>query len=154
VLPSLKRVLVATDFSPTANAAVTYAYALADPGAEVHLLHVIEHEEVPNPLYAHYSADELATPESRAKAVKEVERHLLTLVPEEAKAKTITTVVGCVLYRDSGEGIVAEARRRKADALVMGSHGRTGLKHLLMGSVAEHVLRAAGLPVLVIPHHE
>ena len=152
-MPSLNRVLVVTDFSETANVAVPFAYALVKPGGEVHLLHVIEHEEVPNPLYAHYTPDDLATPDKRAQAVKAVERHLLTLVPKAAKQKTVTTVVGCVLYPEVAPGIVEEARRRKVDAIVIGSHGRTGLKHLLLGSVAEHVLRGAGVPVLVVPRH-
>ena len=150
-MPSLNRVLVVTDFSETANVALPFAYALVNPGGEVHLLHVIEHEEVPNPLYAHYTPDDLATPDKRAQAVKAVERHLLTLVPKAAQQKTVTTVVGCVLHPEVAPGIVEEARRRMVDAIVMGSHGRTGLKHLLLGSVAEHVLRGAGVPVLVVP---
>jgi len=154
VVPSLKRVMVVTDFSATANVALPYAYALVEPGGEVHLLHLIEHEEVPNPLYAHYTPDELANPEQRKKAMAEVERHLLTLVPKAAKGKSITTVVGCVLYRGVAEGIIEEAKKRKVDAVVMGSHGRTGLSHLLMGSVAEQVLRGCGLPVLIIPRKD
>ncbi|HKI99060.1 MAG TPA: universal stress protein [bacterium] len=152
MVPSLKRVLMVTDFSATAAAALPYAYALVDPGAEVHLVHLIEHEQVPNPLYAHYTSDDLATPQDRDRAIKEVERHLMTLVPNQAQEKHITTVVGCVLHPEVAEGIIEEARKRKPDAIVMGSHGRTGLKHLLMGSVAEHVLRGCGVPVLIVPH--
>lgn len=154
MLPSLKRVLVVTDFSRTADAALPYAYALVEPGGEVHLVHVIEHEAQPNPLYAHYTPDELWDPEVRAKAVKEVERHLLSLVPDDAKAKAISTVVGCSLHRHAAEGIMAEAHARKVDAVVMGSHGRTGLSHMLMGSVAEEVLRGCHLPMLIVPRHE
>lgn len=152
MLLSLKRVLVVTDFSLTANAALPYAYGLAESGTEVHLVHVIEHEQVPNPLYSHYAPDGLATPQQRAETVHDIERRLLQLVPSEARERGITTVVNCVLYRTAAEGIIAEAKRLEIDAIVMGSHGRTGLKHLLMGSVAEQVLRGCGRPVLIIPH--
>ncbi|HWY98467.1 MAG TPA: universal stress protein [Bacteroidia bacterium] len=43
------------------------------------------------------------------------------------------------------------ARSKKADMIIMGTHGRTGLRHLVMGSVAEYVIRHATIPVLVIP---
>lgn len=152
-MPSYMRVMMVTDFSATGDAAVPHAYALADPGAEVHLVHVIEHEAVPNPLYAHYTPDELWDPQKREQVEAEVERHLLTLIPDAARAKSITSVVGCVLHRHVPDGIVEEARRRHAEAVVMGSHGRTGLAHLLMGSVAEHVLRHVGVPVLIVPRH-
>lgn len=152
MLLSLKRLLVATDFSLTANAALPYAYGLAEPGTDVYLVHVIEHEQMPNPLYSHYSPDSLATPQQRAQTMQEVERRLSALVPGEAAQRGIRTEVACVLYRTAAEGIIAEAKRLEADAIVMGSHGRTGLKHLLMGSVAEHVLRGCGRPVLIIPH--
>ncbi len=154
MLPSLNRVLVVTDFSETANAALPFAYAVVNAGGEVHLVHVIEHEEVPSPLYSHYTPDDLASPQKRAQMIKEVERHLLTLVPEGAQQKSVTTVVGCVMHPEVAPGIVAESARRKVDAIVIGSHGRTGLKHLLLGSVAEHVLRGAGLPVLVVPRRD
>jgi len=153
VVPSLSRVLVVTDFSDTANAALPFAYALAESGGEVHLVHVIEHEQVPGPLYAHYSSDDLATPQKRAEVIKGVERHLLTLVPEGAKAKTLTTIVGCVLHPEVAQGIIDEAHQRKVNAIVIGSHGRSALRHLLVGSVAEQVLRGAGLPVLIVPRH-
>jgi nucleotide-binding universal stress UspA family protein len=154
VVPSLSRILVVTDFSETANAALPYAYALVKAGGEVHLVHVIEHDEVPSPLYAHYTSDDLALPQKRAEVIKDVERHLLTLVPDGAKDKKITTVVGCALHPEVAPGIVEEAHRRKVDAIVLGSHGRSGLKHLLVGSVAEHVLRGAGLPVLIVPRKD
>jgi nucleotide-binding universal stress UspA family protein len=152
VVPSMKRVMVVTDFSATADAALPYAYVLVEDGGEVHLLHVIEHEDVPNPLIAHYTPDDLATPDQRKKAAAEVEKQLLARVPKEAKSRGITTVAACSFHREVAEGIVEEAQNRKVDALVLGSHGRSGLAHLLMGSVAEHVLRHSRLPVLIVPH--
>ena len=149
--PSLKRVMVATDFSPTADAAVPFAYALVAAGGEVHLVHVVEHDEAPSPLYSHYTPDELANAQMRKTVIAEVEQRLRTLVPTDAKAASVRTVVGCAIHRLAPAGLIEEAAQRKVDAIVMGSHGRRGLGHLLMGSVAEEVLRGAGLPILIIP---
>jgi nucleotide-binding universal stress UspA family protein len=150
----MKRILVVSDFSPTANAALPYAYSLVEPGGEVHLVHVIEHELQPNPMYAHYTPDSLALPQERAKVAAEVERQLLSLVPKGAKHKSVTTVAACVFHRYVAEGLIDEARQRQVNAVVIGSHGRTGLSHLLMGSVAEQVLRGCGLPVFIIPRKD
>jgi nucleotide-binding universal stress UspA family protein len=63
------------------------------------------------------------------------------------------------ITRITDEGIAQEAinsiaEERKADLIIMGTHGRTGLKHLFMGSVAEHVIRHSKIPVMVIPSTE
>jgi nucleotide-binding universal stress UspA family protein len=52
------------------------------------------------------------------------------------------------------ETIMRNAKSEKADLIIMGTHGRTGIKHMLMGSVAEDVLRHSNIPVLVVPSHE
>ncbi len=62
MIPSIDKILVSTDFSEVANRAVPHAYAAVSPGGEVHLIHVIELQDVPSPLYAHYSADQVTTP--------------------------------------------------------------------------------------------
>lgn len=49
------------------------------------------------------------------------------------------------------EDIIKTAQSWEADLIVLGTHGRTGLKHLLMGSIAEHVVRHSGIPVMVVP---
>lgn len=147
---AFNKVLVVTDFSGTANRAIPYAYAVAIPNAEVHLVHIVEHVENPSPLYAHYTPDDLATPEKRAKFTEECEAHLRTLIPEDSSG--IATVCGVGYHKDIAPGIVAEAKTRGADVIVIGSHGRTGVAHLLMGSVAESVLRESSIPVLVVPH--
>ena len=59
-----------------------------------------------------------------------------------------------VVSGDPDAAIVEYAREHGADLIVMGSHGHTGLRHLLMGSVAEHVLRHAACPVLIVRHLE
>lgn len=151
MLPKLSRILLVTDFSDTANRAVPYAYAIAERGAEVHLVHVIEHQDIPNPLYAHYSFDELFDPEKQKQAIALVQKHLKGLVPKDAADKDIVTRVAAALYPAVAEGLVEEARKRRCKAIVIGSHGRTGAARLLMGSVAEAVVRSASVPVLVVP---
>jgi nucleotide-binding universal stress UspA family protein len=151
MIPKIRRALLVTDFSATANKALPYAYALVEPGGEVHLLHVIEHVETPNPLYAHYSAGDLFDPESQRQAVASVEKHLKELIPKDAAERNITTVVAGAIHPVVADGIVTEAIRRQADVIVIGSHGRTGLAHVLIGSVAEAVIRRATVPVIVVP---
>ncbi|MBI3992037.1 MAG: universal stress protein [Candidatus Lambdaproteobacteria bacterium] len=147
---SFSKVLVVTDFSDTANSAIPFAFALAGPTTQVHLVHVVEHDEVPNPLYAHYSSDDFSDPDKRRELVAKVEAHLRTLVP--ADARKVQTECAVAFHREIAPGIVAEAQARGVDVIVIGSHGRTGLAHLLMGSVAEYILRNSDIPVLIVPH--
>lgn len=154
MVPKLSKIMLVTDFSGTANRALPFAYAIADPGAEVHLVHVIEHQAIPGPLYAHYTRDELFDPKKQKEAIAKVEAHLKTLVPKGAADKGIATKVAGVLHSTVPEGIAAEAKQRGCDAIVIGSHGRGGVAHLLLGSVAEGVIRHATVPVLVVPLRE
>lgn len=149
--PRFKSVLAATDFSETANRALPYAWALVEPGGEVHLVHILEHTEVPNPLYAHYTRAALHDPERRARIVAEVEARLRALIPAEDPERPVSCQVGVGLSETVPAGLVDEAQKRHVDAIVIASHGRTGLGHLLMGSVAERVLRSSPVPVLVVP---
>lgn len=151
MVPKLSKILLVTDFSDTANRALPYAYAIADKGGEVHLVHVIEHQDVPSPLYAHYSRDDLFDPDKQKQAIAKVEAHLKTLVPKSAADKGIVTKVAGVVYPAVAEGLAEEAKKRGCDAIVIGSHGRTGAARLLVGSVAEGVIRHATVPVLVVP---
>lgn len=151
MIPKASKVLVTTDLSDFANRAIPYAYAVADPGGEVHLLHLIEHQNVPSPLYAHYSSDELNNPEKRREVAEIVEADLRKLIPNEAAEKKVETKVEVVFHPNIGEGILKEIEERKVDIVVMGSHGHTALVTLLMGSVAEEVFKGSPVPVLAVP---
>jgi nucleotide-binding universal stress UspA family protein len=61
---------------------------------------------------------------------------------------------GIVVEGVPREVILSMAKSKKADLIIMGTHGRTGLNHLLMGSVAEYVIRHSGIPVMVVPNPE
>jgi nucleotide-binding universal stress UspA family protein len=138
----LKHILVATDFSPASDAALTYGRALARTfGARLHLLHVAENfflrPTITDP-YALKAAvgrrlDERLTAEDR------VERNALAVLETS----------------DHPADTIAEyARNTHIDLIIMGTHGRTGVSHLLVGSVAERVVRTAPCPVLTVRHPE
>ena len=141
------RILVATDFSLDADAGLAYALALAKSiPASVHVLHVVE-----NPLAAGVWSSDLYTSEIaglQINLVRDAEKRLRAGIRSlDRPGVPITTEVRT---GRAGPTIVECARDRESDLVVIGTHGRTGLAHLVMGSVAEHVVRHAPCPVLVI----
>jgi nucleotide-binding universal stress UspA family protein len=147
---NFKHVLVTTDFSELGDHAIGHAFRVAaDHGAEVVLCHVIETMPTPNPLYAHYYSTELFRPEIRQQIEQQAHDALLERVPKEG-------ALGAVPHRelvvegDAVSQILRVARDEKADLLVIATHGRAGVKHFILGSVVERVVRGAHCPVLVI----
>jgi nucleotide-binding universal stress UspA family protein len=141
---TISRILVPTDFSEDATAAFQYALELARTfRAHVHLLHVIE-----DPVAAGMWSSEVYTTEIaglQIKLVRDAEERLKREIPPDAGR--VSTEV-----RSGGatQQILDAARERDADLIVMGTHGRTGVAHVVMGSVAERVLRRAPCPVLTL----
>jgi nucleotide-binding universal stress UspA family protein len=136
---NLKRILFATDFSPTSDTALAYASSLAsDSGALLLIAHV---EELAIPMGAepiYFSPPPFPNPEVR--------RQLETVVPTVASVRyEHRLVTGSV-----AEEIVALAEAEGADLIVIGTHGRSGLRRILVGSVAEAVMRHAKCPVLTV----
>ncbi len=144
------RILVTTDFSEAGDHAIAHAFRMAaDHGAEVLLCHVVETVVAPNPLYAHYFPTDLLNPEIRARAEQDAHAALVERVPkEETLAKVQYTSL--VAHGLPAEEIIRTAKERGADLIVIATHGRTGLKHLFMGSTAERVIRHVHCPVLVV----
>jgi nucleotide-binding universal stress UspA family protein len=135
---NIRHILVPTDFSAPSQQALTYAFELAQKvGAKLSLLHVIE-----VPVYAIEVSLPLQDLEQDAR------RGLARVLPEAAAAHVdVTRLVAMgVPY----EQILATATAEQVDLIVMATHGRTGLRHLAMGSVAERVVRMAPCPVLTI----
>lgn len=151
MIPRYDRVLVTTDFSELGNAAIAHAYALlgSRPGTVV-LCHVLERPTPPNPLYAHYSPGRALSPKERKALARELEQQLGELVPSGVP-KGVRTEVR-VLDRPGAvhESITDLARAVRAKAVVIASHGRSGLGRALLGSTADRVLRTARTPVLVV----
>ena len=147
---TFKRVLVTTDFSEIADQAIGHAFRVAaDHGAEVILLHVIDTLPTPNPLYAHYYSTELLRPEARQQVERQANDALLERVPKDAALAAVPHRA-VVVEGDPVAQILHLATEQQADLVVIATHGRTGVKHFLLGSVVERVIRGAHCPVLVV----
>ena len=138
----LKQILVATDFSDASGAALEHGRALASSfGATLHVLHAMENgflRPVPGDPHA-----------LKAATARELE-HCLT-ADDRASLRAIATIETA---DTPAEAIVGYAKRHTIDLVVMGTHGRAGLERLLLGGVAETVVRTAPCPVLTVRHPE
>ena len=144
--PNIHRILVPTDFSAPSERAVEYASALAaNLGGSLHLVHVLDRLLSPemgwaSPAIEAVKMREHLYQESRAKLVAlaaKVESHA---VPASSEVRS---------GGPSAE-IIQAAGEHGADLIVMATHGRSGLSHLVLGSVAEQVIRHARCPVLAM----
>jgi nucleotide-binding universal stress UspA family protein len=146
----LDRVLVSTDLSPVGNSILAWAYGLVAPGGRVHLLHVIEDQSVPNPLYAHYQPGSAPKREEREAHKAEIERRMRALVPPEAEGLNIETQCEVVSDESVADAIVAAAERLDVEAVCMATHGRSGISALVAGSVAREVAASSKRPLLLL----
>lgn len=136
-----KTILVPTDFSPNADQALDYACELAAKlGATIHLVHAVS--APPSALQVALTEQIIENLLSEDRAVLE---KLMRSRGEAAAFGSSTVDIG-----DPRDLILNTAKTRGADLIVMGTHGRRGLSRMVMGSVAENVLRHAPCPVLVI----
>ena len=141
----IRRILFPTDFSEHANYAWSSALQFAQEfGAEVHLLHVVA---PPPRMTAAYSAH--FSPEKFAEVLSSEAATALDDLVHGAGDRGITFHPEVRIGVDFHE-IIDYARLSKIDLIVMATHGRTGLAHALLGSVAEKVVRRAPCPVLTI----
>ena len=139
----IRQILAPTDFSEYSKQAVVSAYELAQTfGAKLLLLHVVEPLDYPMRSYPHLVTTTLDYLQRQAHL------DLAQMLPEaqDVKVEVTRRVVVGPPYCE----IVEVARAEQADLIVMATHGRTGLSHLVMGSVAERVVRMAPCPVLTI----
>jgi nucleotide-binding universal stress UspA family protein len=140
----ITRILVPVDFSVHSEAAMHYALELAGPfHAAIHLLTVVE-----NPLAAGVWSSEIYTveiAELQVNLVRDAEKRLRASVPAGVSNMTTEVRTG-----PAAKQILEAAAERGIDLIVMGTHGRTGLAHVVMGSVAEKVVRLAPCPVLTL----
>jgi nucleotide-binding universal stress UspA family protein len=141
------RVLVPTDFSEAADAALGYARALTTaPGSSIHLLHVFS-----DPYTMAAYAPEVYVPlppDVRENAVNDIRRRLQERLEADGPPRPGDTVD--VATGLTAKAIVEYAAAHGIDVIVMGTHGRRGVAHMLLGSVAEHVVRTAHCPVLTV----
>jgi nucleotide-binding universal stress UspA family protein len=139
----IRQILAPTDFSDHSKQAIAYARQLAKLfGARLLLLHVVELPPFP--------IEGLPPGRLGGTILDDLERQaaddLAQVLPQETEVEVERRVVTGVPYRK----IVEVAAAEKVDLIVMATHGRTGLGHLIMGSVAERVVRTAPCPVLTM----
>lgn len=143
-----RHILVPTDFSAASKKAIEYADAFASTfQSRVTLLHVLEPMALP-PEYGYIPA---YSPEDEALHVEAVRKQLLERASsmDSARQTEILVRVGRPWHE-----VVSAVSELGVDLLVLTTHGRTGLPHMLMGSVAEKIVRHASCPVLVVRPEE
>ena len=146
-----KKILFCTDFSENADHAFDAAYdiTMRDKGI-LYILYVI-------PDNPHRKFAELYIPSETLERInKEFEDNLFTNYKEHYIRRISNGIPFQVVARSGREDaeIIKCAIQHKADIIVMGTHGRTGIKHTIIGSIAEKVLQQSPIPVLVIPSRE
>jgi universal stress protein A len=142
MIVSIRRILFPTDFSGPAKGAQKYATTLAEKfGAELHALHVVPEMILP----ATDSYTVWTLPEGGMKAQVDAAAQQL-----EAEMGPSSTAIRSVTVGFPVEEIMKYAADQEIDLIVVGTHGHTGLSHLLMGSVAEKLVRLATCPVLTV----
>jgi nucleotide-binding universal stress UspA family protein len=138
----LKHILVATDFSPASDAALTYARGLATRfGATLCVLHVAEN---------HFMRPTMTDPRDLLMSAVRRAEDLLTADDRESLGAQAVVKTS----DHPADAIVGYAKSAGVDLIVMGTHGRGALAQVLVGSVAERVVRTAPCPVFTIKHPE
>ena len=143
---SLKTILVPSDFSECSDEALRYGLELARRfDAQVHLLHVVQ-----DPVTQPWAAEGFSVPlfEVVEEWQKQAVLRLQAAVPDADRARVTVVSVVATPYAE----ILDYARAHRADLIVMGTHGRGGVSHMLLGSIAERIVRRAPCPVLTVRH--
>ena len=139
----IRKSLVPYDFSQHSEHALDWAIELDEKWQArlelMHVVHILPHAvALSDNVYARVEQQQLSSAQESLEAIR------------AKKTEGTTVLLDCRVRRGMpSQGICDEATAQKADLIVMGSHGRTGLSHVLVGSVAEWVTRYAPCPVLV-----
>jgi universal stress protein A len=143
--PSIRSILVPTDFSAASERAVDYARALAARlDASVHLVHVLDRF----PPEMAWAQPAVVAAEMHERLYREGRANLS--VVSAALERHHVPATSEVRTGAPAADIIQAAVDYGADLIVMATHGRSGLSHLVLGSVAEHVIRHARCPVLAV----
>lgn len=140
-----KSVLAPTDFSEHSSLALRYAAAIAQRcDSRLTVMHA--HRFEPPLEFTSRQIDRVARDEERDRRAlhRQLRQHVTEAVGGDVRAELVVVEAAPVA------GVIAEAERVSADLIVMGTHGRSGVNRLLMGSVAENVVRRATCPVLTV----
>lgn len=150
VAPRIRNVLVATDFSETANAVIPHAYSLVTGGGTVHLVHVMApRSSAPMRLLRKRSAARIpaSAPETQR---AELTRQLEALVPPDSIGEGIQTELEVVENDDVAAAICQCAERHGVDVICLGTRGGSAISKALLGSVARNVLERTHRPLFVL----
>jgi nucleotide-binding universal stress UspA family protein len=140
-MKKVEKILAPTDLSEISRLGLSYAFDLARGwGAELTVYHVTDAAELAN--YKAASLQDLIDKRTKALA-QHLNEHFAELLP-------LVELHTKVDVGSAADSIVAEADKEGSDLIVMSTHGRTGLAHMLMGSVTEHVVRNANCPVFSV----
>lgn len=142
--PDIKRILVPLDFSANSSRALDYAHGLALKfDAAIHLIHVCE---VPSMITSSMDAYAIAYTDWSQRLGEEAETQLVRESARIGDCKVTTEV----LFGNAARSIIDAAGAEQADLIVMGTHGHGAVMHMVMGNVAERVVRGAPCPVLTV----
>ncbi|MEZ5142604.1 MAG: universal stress protein [Acidimicrobiales bacterium] len=143
----MREVLACVDFSDATDAVVAEAAELArDRGGRIHVLHVAADE----PVIAGYDKDDISpyTRHDRAGQLVDERRRLHDRRPPRRRRRPGRALV---VMGPTIDKILEEAERIGAGEIVVGSHGHSGLRHLLLGNVAEALVKRSTRPVVIVP---
>ena len=147
-MAAVKKILVAIDFSKLSQEALDYALGLAaDVGARVRVLYVVEPVEFSG--VDVFGGAPIATQSIVDEHLRQARLEMKKL--EQKRLAAVHGAKGEVRIGRPADEIVAAAGSGRGNLIVIGTHGRSGIAHLVMGSVAERVVRHARCPVLVVP---
>ncbi len=140
---NLKKILCPIDHSDGSKEALKYAVSFAMKNeAKLYLLHVIDIRSFDE------SIDTMAAQIPNDETIKQLKTKLLECIPEEIRSDM--QIEALVVQGIPFAEIISIAKTNKVDMIVMGTHGRTGLAHIMIGSVSEKVVRKAHCPVLTV----
>ena len=148
---ALKKILVATDFGPAAEAALRYGRALARGfGAELHVLHVVDNVFARS--ITGYAIVAIS-PEVQQDLERGGRRQTEALLGDDDR-RDLHAIATTVTSNSPADAIVEYARIHTIDLIIFGTHGRGPIAHLFLGNVAERVVRMAPCPVLTVRERE
>jgi nucleotide-binding universal stress UspA family protein len=146
---ALRKILVATDFSESADAAVAYGRAFARTfDATLYLLHVVDD------MYLRLGRDAYAAvlPDLQEDVEREARQRLARIAADDELSSLTVEMV--ITSGATAQAIVDYAEKETIQLIIVGTHGRSGVAHFFMGSVAERVVRTAHCPVLTVRRSE
>ena len=147
-MSAYRRILAAVDGSVASSKGLREALRLAkEQGAQLFIVHIVDE----SPAYAMYDAGAYATLDLVSLLRKSGAQTLAKAkAAAEKQGLRPKTILRETIGGSAAAAIVREAKKQRADLIVLGTHGRRGVRRLVLGSDAEHVVREAPVPVLLV----